>query len=309
MSWEEFLDKISLSNRVDRYMDCQRLVLGTAQLGADYGIAYTSKKITSQEFQSIMCAARDAGVHSIDTAMAYGDSQKILGEIGVDEWSITTKLPSIPDEITSIEKWYSDAIASSLSELRLRKINTLLIHDVRELSGRFGSSLIKLLRGSKIKGDVLNIGVSIYAPHELDAFYHNFQPDIVQCPYNVFDQRIFTSGWLQKLSADKVELHARSVFLQGVILRGITELSSYFDPWYSNFESWENFCRRNSVSKLQAALEFVKAEKRIDKIIVGIESRSQLEQIFEAYRADSGEIFVGPCEDVALVNPLMWEII
>ena len=290
-------------------MDCQRLVLGTAQLGADYGIAYTSKKITSQEFQSIMGAARDAGVNSIDTAMAYGDSQKVLGEIGVDKWSITTKLPSVPDDITSIDKWYSQAIASSLLELRVPKIKTLLIHDVKELSGRFGSALIKLLRGSKIKGDVINIGVSIYAPQELDAFYHNFRPDIVQCPYNIFDQRISTSGWLQKLTADNVEVHARSVFLQGVILREITELNSYFDPWYSNFENWENFCRRNSFSKLQAALGFVKAEKRIKKIIVGIENCNQLEQILEAYQANSSEIFVGPCEDKALVNPLMWKIV
>lgn len=289
-------------------MDCQRLVLGTAQLGADYGIAYTSKKITSQEFQSIMGTARDAGVNGIDTAMAYGDSQKVLGEIGVDEWSITTKLPPVPDDITSIDKWYGDAIESSLTELRVRKINTLLIHDVKELSGKFGSALIELLRGSKIRGDVVNIGVSIYAPQELDEFYHNFRPDIVQCPYNIFDQRIFTSGWLRKLTIDNVEVHARSVFLQGVILRGISELNSYFDPWYSDFEKWEIFCRNYSVSKLQAALGFVKAEKRINRIIVGIESCNQLQQILEAYRADTREIFVGPCEDIALVNPLMWKI-
>lgn len=290
-------------------MDCQRLVLGTAQLGADYGIAYTSKKITSQEFQSIMGAARDAGVNSIDTAMAYGDSQKVLGEIGVDEWSITTKLPSVPDDITSIDKWYSQAIASSLLELRVPKINTLLIHDVKELSGRFGNALIKLLRGSKIKEEVINIGVSIYAPQDLDAFYHNFRPDIVQCPYNIFDQRISTTGWLQKLTADNVEVHARSVFLQGVILREVTELNAYFDPWYNNFENWESFCRRYTFSKLQAALAFVKAEKRIKKIIVGIEDCNQLVQILEAYQANSSEIFVGPCEDEALVNPLMWKIV
>ena len=289
-------------------MECQRLVLGTAQLGADYGIAYTSKKITPQGFQSIMCAARDAGVNSIDTAMAYGDSHKVLGEIGVDEWTITTKLPPVPDDITFIDKWYGDAIESSLTELRVRKINTLLIHDVKELSGRFGSALIQLLRGSKIKGDVVNVGVSIYAPQELDEFYHKFRPDIVQCPYNIFDQRIFTSGWLQKLTTDNVEVHARSVFLQGVILKGISELNSYFDPWYSDFEKWEIFCRNYSVRKLQAALGFVKAEKRINKIIVGIESCNQLQQILEAYRADTREIFVGPCEDIALVNPLMWKI-
>ena len=290
-------------------MDCQRLVLGTAQLGADYGIAHTSKKITTQEFQAIMGVARGAGVNSIDTAMAYGDSQKVLGEIGVGEWSITTKLPSVPDDITSIRKWYSDAIASSLLELKVRKINTLLIHNVKELSGRFGSELIKLLHDSKIKGDVINIGVSIYAPQDLDSFYHNFRPDIVQCPYNIFDQRIATSGWLQKLTADNVEVHARSVFLQGVILREITELNAYFDAWYSNFENWDNFCSRYSFSKLQAALGFVKVEKRIKKIIVGIENRNQLTQILEAYQANSSEIFVGPCEDKALVNPLMWKIV
>ena len=290
-------------------MDCRRLVLGSAQLGSDYGIAYKSKKITSVEFQSIMATARDAGVNSIDTAMAYGDSQKVLGEIGVDEWSITTKLPSVPDDITSIDKWYGEVIASSMKELRVRKINTLLIHDVKELSGRFSSALIGLLRGSKAKGDVTNIGVSIYVPEELDLFYHNFRPDIVQCPFNIFDQRICTSGWLQKLTSDNIEVHARSVFLQGIILREITELNSYFEPWHGDFKKWENFCRKNSISKLQAALGFVKAEGRINKIIVGIEGCNQLEQILEAYQANSPEIFEGPCEDKALLNPLMWKIV
>lgn len=289
-------------------MDYGRLVLGTAQLGADYGIAYQSKQITPQEFQSIMSVARNVGVKGIDTAIAYGDSQKILGEIGVDEWAITTKLPSVPKYITSLEKWYSDSIASSLKELRIRKIDTLLIHDVKELYGEFGSELIGLLQDSKTKGDVINVGVSIYSPQELEAFYGDFQPDIIQCPYNIFDQRILTSGWLQRLNADNVEVHARSVFLQGVVLKPIAALSPYFYPWHQNFERWENFCRRNNISKLQAALGFVKAENRINKIVVGIEGRTQLEQIFEAYRASSKQIFLDPCEDEALVNPLMWKI-
>jgi len=289
-------------------MNCERLVLGTAQLGADYGIAYKSKKISSEEFQSIMVTARDAGVNSIDTAMAYGDSQKVLGEIGVNEWSITTKLPSVPDDITSIDKWYSEAISSSLQDLRIDKINTLLIHDVKELTGRFGSALMQLLHDSKIKGDVKNIGVSIYAPQEIEDFYHNFRPDIIQCPYNIFDQRISTTGWLEKLTADNVEVHARSVFLQGIILRELSELNTYFDPWYSNFKQWESFCRDYNISKLQAALGFVKAENRISKIIIGIESCKQLKQILEAYLTNTRENFVGPCEDRALVNPLMWKI-
>ena len=291
-------------------MDCRRLVLGSAQLGSDYGIAHKSKKITSKDFQSIMATAREAGVNSIDTAMAYGDSQKVLGKIGIDEWSITTKLPSVPDDITSIDKWYGEAIASSLNELKVQKINTLLIHDIKELSGKFGNELIRLLRGSKTKGDVINIGVSIYVPQVLDAFYSHFRPDIVQCPYNIFDQRICTSGWLKKLTDENVEVHARSVFLQGIILREITELNSYFEPWYGNFKKWESFCKNNSISKLQAAIDFVKEERKISKIIVGIECCNQLEQILEAYKADdSPEIFLGPCQDKALLNPTMWKIV
>lgn len=289
-------------------MCCERLVLGTAQLGADYGIAYTSKKITLEEFRSIMGKAREAGIHSIDTAMAYGDSQKVLGEIGIDDWLITTKLPSVPQDIVSIDAWYHESISSSLRDLRVRQIDTLLIHDVQVFSGSFAGRLIALLRGSQVRGDVKNIGVSIYTPQDLEGFYHGFRPDIVQCPYNIFDQRISSSGWLQKLSADNVEVHARSVFLQGIILREILDLNSYFDPWYSDFEKWEIFCKNQNITKLQGALGFVKAEKRIKKIIFGVEDCKQLEQILDAYQANTPEVFVGPCEDNALVNPLMWEI-
>lgn len=290
-------------------MNCEKLVLGTAQLGEDYGIAYKSRKILPKDFQLIMNLAQDAGIKSIDTAMAYGDSQKVLGMLGVNDWSITTKLPLIPENIKSIDEWYLNAIISSLEELKINKIDTLLIHNVKELSERFGSELIRLLQSSKKKGYVTNIGVSIYTPQELDDFYNDFQPDIVQCPYNIFDQRIHSSGWLQKLTTDNVEVHARSIFLQGLILRDVSELNSYFDPWLTNFKKWEEYCIKNNISKLQASIDFVKAEDKIKKIIVGIENSNQLEQILNAYQTKTQEIFNCPCEDKALLNPLMWKIV
>ena len=290
-------------------MNCKKLVLGTAQLGEDYGIAYRSRKILPKDFQLIMNLAQDAGVYSIDTAMTYGDSQKVLGMLGVNDWSITTKLPSIPENIKSIDEWYFNAIKTSLEELKVKKINTLLIHNVKELSARYGSKLVSLLQNSKNEGYVKNIGVSIYSPKELDDFYNDFQPDIVQCPYNIFDQRIHSSGWLQKLTTDNVEVHARSIFLQGVILRDVSELNSYFNPWLVDFKKWEEYCKNHNISKLQASIDFVKAEDRIKKIIIGIENINQLEQILNAYLSNTQEIFNSPCEDKDLLNPLMWKII
>lgn len=290
-------------------MDCNQLVLGTAQLGTDYGIAYKSKKIPSKEFQLIMDLARDSGINAIDTAMAYGDSQKVLGQIGVNGWSITSKLCAVPNNISSIDKWFYDSIEIILQELNIRKIDTLLIHDVKELFGIFGRSIIKLMHSSKLKGYVTNIGVSIYAPEDLNKFYNDFQPDVVQCPYNIFDQRILTSGWLDKLTSDNVEVHARSIFLQGLVLRDISELNLYFNPWLSYFNRWESYCRENNISKLQAALGFAKSEKRIKKIIVGIENCYQLGEIIKAYSADINHTFQGSCEDIDLLNPLMWKIV
>ena len=289
-------------------MTCEQLVLGTALLGADYGIAHTAKKITPTEFQSIMIAAWKVGVHSIDTAAAYGDSHRILGEIGIDNWSITTKLPSVTTKTGPIDEWYRAFIASTLQELGLQEIDTLLIHHVKELSGVFGAKLISLLRESQFNGDVRNIGVSIYSPQDMESFYSEFRPDVVQCPYNIFDQRIANSGWLQRLSNDGVEVHARSVFLQGILLRNFLELNSYFEPWYVFFDKWHIFCEKNNMSKLQAAIGFVKAENRIKKIIVGIEDIHQLQQILDAYLTDTPKISIDPCNEIALVNPLMWEI-
>ncbi|MDC1182319.1 aldo/keto reductase [Planktomarina temperata] len=290
-------------------MDFQRIAIGTAQLGADYGIAFKSKKMSSQEFKLIMDSAKNANINSIDTAIAYGDAQNVLGQIGVTDWSITTKLPPVPNKITTIETWYNEAVETSLKELKISKIDTLLVHDVNELSGQSSNALINLLHRSKSNGVVNKIGVSIYSPTDLDKFYKSFKPDIVQCPYNIFDQRIYTSGWLEKLTSEGVEIHARSVFLQGLILRKVTELHPYFEPWYSKFHNWEKFCRKLDISKLQAALDFVKNEKRISKIIIGIESNDQLQQVLKAYGIDNKEIFLNPCEDLALVNPLMWKII
>ena len=289
-------------------MACERLVLGTALLGSDYGIAHTAKKILPSDFEIIMETAKSAGVCSIDTAVAYGDSHTILGQIGIEDWSVTTKLPALPESMDSLEEWYRNIISSSMHDLKIQQIDTLLVHDVQDLVAEYGAKLIPLLRESKLKGDVKNIGVSIYQPEDLDSFYDIFRPDIVQCPYSIFDQRMQISGWLQKLNDDGVDVHARSVFLQGTILRHRFELNPYFHRWDSFFMNLESFCKARGVSKLEAAIGFVKQESRIHKIIVGIESEEQLKQILLAFDR-SVEGFHVPCDDIELLNPLFWEMV
>ena len=76
-----------------------------------------------------------------------------------------------------------------------------------------------MLKNLKNKGIIKKIGISIYNPKELDLVFNILNPDIVQTPYNLFDRRIEYSGWINKLFQQNIEIHSRSVFLQGLLLK------------------------------------------------------------------------------------------
>ena len=288
-----------------------KLVLGTAQLGEDYGTAFPGKKITQSTFIKILDIAKKNNIYNIDTAAAYGDSLSILGKISVEEMLVISKLPKIPDTLfkKDINLWLSTTLEKMLDELKLKNIDILLIHGSGDLTGKFSNELVNFLHKIKLNNFVKKIGVSIYDPEEINSFYHFFTPDVIQCPYNVFDQRILSSGWLDKLVTKKIEVHARSIFLQGVLLKDILELDSYFLKWEDEFIRFENYCNLYKISKLEAAIAFVKSEPRIKKILIGVQGEGHLKEIINAYNEPIKNIFLGSCEDINLINPLNWKIL
>tara|TARA_B110000008_G_C16975114_1_gene565541 strand:- start:4787 stop:5668 length:882 start_codon:yes stop_codon:yes gene_type:complete len=287
-----------------------KLVLGTAQLGENYGIAFPGKKITKSAFTTILNIAKNNNIFNIDTAVAYGDSLTILGEISVDEMLVISKLPKMPEDFAKkdINSWLNTTFEKMLRDLRLKNIHTLLIHNSADLTGKFSSELINFLHKIKLNNLVKKVGVSIYEPEEIGTFYNFFKPDVIQCPYNIFDQRILRSGWLDKLVSNKVEVHARSIFLQGVLLKNFLELDSYFSKWEDKFIKFENYCYQQQISKLEASIAFVKSEPRIKKILIGVEDEAQFKEIIDAYNKPMKNIFLESCVDINLVNPQKWII-
>ena len=63
-----------------------------------------------------------------------------------------------------------------------------------------------------------NIGCSIYTPQKVKHVLNDYDFDIIQCPYNIFDKRLVRSGLL-KMIEKKIKLHLRSIFLQGLLLK------------------------------------------------------------------------------------------
>jgi aryl-alcohol dehydrogenase-like predicted oxidoreductase len=259
-----------------------RLALGTAQFGMSYGVANQAGQITLPEARKILQFASDSGIVVLDTAMSYGESEIRLGQVGVNDFKVVTKIPAIPIGCSNITEWASEQITASMSRLGIKSLYGLLLHRSDDLLGSNGKLLYETLLKFKDAEKVQKLGVSIYSPHELDNIDNFFNIDLVQAPFNILDQRLHLSGWLDRLKARDIEVHARSVFLQGLLLMKPSDRPSKFKRWATFWSKWDAWIEQTGITPLSACIRFTCTFPQIGKLIVGVDSIRQLQEILLA---------------------------
>ena len=262
-------------------LEKSKLVLGSAQWGMHYGVKNNRSQTSSTRVGEILDYAYQSGVNLIDTARSYGDAEDKIGKLGSSFFNVITKLQPL-GHISSASDLYAsleDSFNSSLASLGVSSLYGLLVHDFNDLLSPCGHLIFDYLEELKSKGLLIKSGVSIYTPNQLDFILANFKPDIVQLPFNVFDQRMKRTGGIDKLNDLGIEVHARSIFLQGLLLMSTDTFPSYFSPWSTELDNWLSFCRSNNVSQLCAALSFVANSTSVDKIVVGVDSAIELSEL------------------------------
>jgi aryl-alcohol dehydrogenase-like predicted oxidoreductase len=283
-----------------------RLALGTAQFGLDYGVTNHGGRVSRDEVSKILGLARELGLEVLDTASAYGDAERILGEHGTDDFRLVTKLPPTPKGAAINESWVVDQAEESLSRLEKPILSALLIHAPEELRGPNGPNLIKGLIKARKSGITEKVGVSIYEPKDLDWISELLEFEVVQSPLSVFDRRLVTSGWLTQLKTRGIEVHVRSVFLQGSLLAGSKALPGYFLPWVDEFLHFEDWAKSQGLTLLEAALGFPLSVEGVDKIVIGVAGADQLNEVVHASTAHVASYPIFSLEDANLINPVNW---
>lgn len=291
-------------------MNSEKLALGTAQFGMTYGIANQCGQVPLDEIRAILKLAYSSGIKTLDTAISYGESEARLGQVGVEGWQIITKFPPLgqqPLEGLTIYKWVKNSCLSSCDRLGVRQLYGLLLHRSQDLLEPEGDALYDALRAVQSAGWVQKIGVSIYAPEELEQIYHRFPVDLVQAPFNGLDQRLVKSGWLTKLKEDGVEVHARSIFLQGLLLMPSAVRLQKFNHWSNLWQKLEAWLKEAGISPLQACLGAVFQESAFDRILIGVDRVQHLQEILLALQKPlpqwPAELI---CEDLDLIEPYRW---
>lgn len=285
-----------------------KLALGGVQFGLAYGVSNTSGQVPRAAVREIVGLARQAGVDTIDTAIAYGDSEACLGEVGIGDFRVVTKLPPIPPDIVDVEAWVSDEIKGSLDRLGVARLYGLLLHRADQLFGKQGLALVTALQRARQDGLVAKVGVSIYDPEQLAAITSVCRPDIVQAPLNLLDRRLETSGWLQRLHDFGIEVHTRSAFLQGLLLMNKAAMPRRFDRWCAMWDAWQAWLDAHGVSATRACLQYPLSLHQVDRVIVGVSSTAEFQMLLEdaAVAAVPTDLPNLACTDPDLINPSNW---
>lgn len=284
------------------------------QFGLAYGVTNERGRVPEPEAGRIVETAIAAGVDLFDTAAAYGDSESVLGRAlgphsGV---RIVSKLPAIAaDSIGAAEvEWCRAAVDGSLARLRRASLDTLLLHRPDDLRKAGADRLAALLMELKRSGVVGKIGVSAYDSAQIEFARTALPLGVVQVPVNLLDQRLLQDGTLQRLKLGRIEIHARSAFLQGALLANPERLPRHFARYRDQLRAVAAAAEGAGLSRLSLCLRFVLTQPLVDRVIVGVTSVGELQQIVEAAKDPAAlpdDLAKLACGDPNLINPSLWQ--
>tara|TARA_B110000902_G_C14287309_1_gene579393 strand:+ start:432 stop:1313 length:882 start_codon:yes stop_codon:yes gene_type:complete len=289
--------------------------LGTVQFGLDYGVSNQNGIPSADAVSSILNFASDKDIQVLDTAALYGNSEEVLGAALVTghPFKIVTKTPHFnqPKIKSTDAELLTDCFHQSLSKTKQKALYALLIHHADDLLAEDGAYLIDAMLKLKDAGLVEKIGVSVYNEQQIDQVLDRFNIDILQLPINVLDQRLLASGKLGKLKHLGIEVHARSLFLQGILLMDVSALPKYFEPARELLTKYHAFIALNNLTKVQGALSFAKACHSIDHIILGVSTLPELKELTDAWEGlpDKQLDFSDyACNSELILNPASWKL-
>ena len=264
------------------------LALGTVQFGLNYGISNTKGQVDKSTAEQILLLAKQNNINTLDTAADYGESETVIGELSYKNnstFNIVTKISSSAcNRYENITTTFEDEIKSSLSKLNTRSVYAVLLHNTQSLLSDNGSLVYNALVGLKNNKFCQKIGVSVYSPEELNYVLDHFDIDLVQLPLNILDQRFSHPKIIEKLQKNNIEVHARSLFLQGLLLMPSNKMPDYFAVYQKHFLALNTFIEQHKINNLAACLSFAKSMTFVDKFVIGVNSFEELSEIITTYK-------------------------
>jgi aryl-alcohol dehydrogenase-like predicted oxidoreductase len=277
------------------------LGLGTVQFGQAYGVSNRHGQVAPSEAAAILTLARTAGIATLDTAANYGEAETVLAALDTRGFRIVTKTIGLSHGLDAVLGRARQSAASL-------KADTLLVHAVGDLLGPGGGTHWRALLELREEGVFRKIGLSAYVADDPVGLAQRFAPDVMQIPFSLLDQRLLADGSLARLKESGVELHARSLFLQGLLFLPPSQLPVKLQHAAPLLTALHARLAKAGITPLAAALNFALVRPEIDVALVGVTSRDELADILAASEQPLPDFDWQACalDDETLLTPSRW---
>jgi len=254
-------------------LKASKIILGTVQLGLDYGINNSIGKPSEEGAHAILKEAFNHGIKTLDTAAAYGNSEELIGNYhrkSAEKFSVITKFH------IQEGKEISEIIDNALNKLGVNSIETLFFHSFQD----YLSNPVALQALSKevVRGRVNHLGVSVYTNNEIEALLPVQEIDVIQAPFNLLDNHSKRAEVFQRARSSGKKVHTRSVFLQGLFFKSLDSLPKKLRPLKSALEHIHQTAQKTRISMATLAMNYALSKEYIDGVLIGVDSVAQLEE-------------------------------
>ena len=288
-----------------------RIGIGSAQFGFDYGISNNSGQVPKKNVEQILNHARRIGIDLIDTSPYYGEAQRIIGSLRASNAfkivskSVAIEAPVITADNASVVR---KDLLLSLKTLKKNNIYGLIVHRVTDIRKKGAQHLFNTLQAIKDDGLVEKIGVSIYTEGDAEIAMSLADLDILQAPISLFDQTLIRSGALRKFQSKNIEVHARSIFLQGALFLDPQTLPLPLSGLKSKIEKLRAISSAEGVPLHCLGINFLRSIIHVDYCIVGLNTLDHLEELECCKNAVLPDMADFHLESETLRNPSLWRL-
>jgi aryl-alcohol dehydrogenase-like predicted oxidoreductase len=284
-----------------------KIIIGTAQLSNNYGIFNKLKSIQNKELKKILNYCKKQNIFYIDLANSYKNSINKLSKNNLVKFKIILKVGSI-----NKNNYFSNLkaiVEKTLKELKVKKIYSLMLHDERDIKYLSDKKIMEYFLDLKKKNIIQKIGLSIYNFKKLKVSLNSFPIDLIQVPFNIFDRRILDKKIQKIISKNKIEVHARSIFLQGLLLQDPSSRQKIIQKNQSLLNSWDKFNEYQQKKKIMNCIKFVSQFKKINKFVFGVDNLDQLKTIVSIIKEIDYNIklhYNFKLKSKKIVDPRLW---
>ena len=276
-----------------------KLGLGTVQFGQAYGVSNSRGQVARDEAAAILQRAAQAGITVLDTAANYGEAEAVLAALDTAPFRIVTKTINLRGDTQAV------VARARASKAALPAADTLLVHAAADLED---VGLWPALQRLKADGTFARIGISTYVADDPAALAARFKPDVMQLPFSLLDQRLLKDGTLARLHGMGVEIHARSLFLQGLLLMTPESLPDNLKSAAPHLTGLRARLAAAGTTPLAAAIAFVLSRPQIAVGLVGVTGLDELNDILAAAARPLPALDWDACglDDERILTPSLW---